>query len=276
MKNWIVKNWKEFIFFILTWGIGWTLFFNVISVIISDQPDKILSAHWTIFYTSIFLLLLPFVSKIALGSILNVERDLKQTKTDFKDFRSTTQNQFQFLISNLNYLSQNLSNNISIINQIPSAERLKEENELFKNPEEGQPEHSSEAEKIKTELNDELKFVESDEEWIWIFNLLKIRVQMEQFLRDLLRKRTSVAESSDLEIKYYSLRQLFDMYLEKYPKAINEKSPFLLFNSVANAAIHGQVISDQQYNEARKLGIKVLRNIKIRMIEEKTQSTINN
>ncbi len=151
---------------------------------------------------------------------------------------------------------------------MPSAEALKEENEILDDSENRIKKTGiSESETSEIDnISNEIKLVESDEEWIWIFNLLKIRVQMEQFLRSMLNKMTSVASSSNLDIKYYSLGKLFNMYLEEFPSASNEKRPFMLFNNVANAAIHGQTISEKQYKEARDLGVKILRNIKLRKI----------
>lgn len=266
LKNWISKNWKELLFFLMTWSIGWYLFFIVISKIDPNSPKEIFHEHWMMFYSSLFLLLLPFVSKIALGNILKIERELNQTKNELKDFKTTTQNQFQFITSNMTFLSQHLSNNINIYNQVPSASTLEEENEILNgtNKQKGDNEETN-----INEIKEELKFVESDEEWIWIFNLLKIRVQMEQFLRVILNKRTSIAQNSNLDIKYYSLGKLFNMYLDEYPEAINEKRPFNLFNAVANAAIHGQTINEKQYKEALELGVKILRNIKLRKIMQK-------
>lgn len=252
--NWLHENWKELIFFLFTWVIGWYLFGIVICKIDLNCKDCITTEHWTIFYTAIFLLLLPFVSKITLGSILKVERELKETKKELKDHREFTQNQFQFLTNNLNFLSQNLSNNINIYNNAPDAETLEDANETLEKPD---PDNK------KQELVNELNLESSQDEWVWIFNLLKIRVQMEKELRNLLEKRTSVENRKDLNIKYFSLNRLFDFYIEKYPDSKSLKTPMRLFSSVANAAIHGQTISRNQYEEAKELGIKILRDIRI-------------
>ena len=255
--TWILENWKELLFFLLTWIIGWYLFGIVICKINPDCKDCITTEHWTIFYTAIFLLLLPFVSKISLGSILKVERELKQTKKELNNHKEFTQNQFQFLTSNLNLLSQNISNNITINNNAPDAQILKEANESLEKPN---------LEIKQQEVEDELNLEQSQDEWVWIFNLLKIRVQMEKELRDLLEKRTSVENRKDLNIKYFSLNRLFDFYIEKNPDSKSLKTPMRLFSSVANAAIHGQTISRNQYEEARELGVKILRDIRITSI----------
>jgi hypothetical protein len=254
MKEWIIKYWKEILFFIMTWGIGWYLFAIVICKIDPNFPDSICPEHWTILFTAIFMLLLPFVSKIALGNILKVERELKQTKTELSDFKSTTQNQFQFLTNNLNFLSQNLSNNINIYNRAPDEEVLEDANRNLE-----KPNKKEELNKVEKDLD----FQTGNEEELWIFNLLKIRVQMEKELREILEKRTSVSSRSDLNIKYFSLHKLFELYIEKYPDSKTLKQPQRLFSNVANAAIHGQTISKRQYEEARELGVKILRDIRI-------------
>lgn len=254
MKEWTLKNWKEILFFVLTWGIGWYLFAIVIYRIDLNLPDTISKEHWIVLFASIFMLLLPFVSKIAFGNILKIERELKQTKSELSDFKTTTQNQFQFLTSNLNFLTQNLSNNINIYNRAPDEQTLEDANRSLEKP----------SRQAKTEeVEKELDFQIGDEEELWIFNLLKIRVQMEKELRNILEKRTSVTSHSDLNINYYSLHKLFDLYIEKYPESKTLRQPLKLFSNTANAAIHGQMINKRQYEEALELGVKILRDIRI-------------
>lgn len=255
--TWILENWRELLFFLLTWTIGWYLFGIVICKINPNCTDCITTEHWTILYTAIFLLLLPFVSKISLGSILKVERELKETKNELKDHKEFTQNQFQFLTNNLNFLSQNLSNNINIYNNAPDAETLKNANETLEKPD---------SDNKQQEVESDLNLEHSQDEWVWIINLLKIRVQMEKELRSLLEKRASVENRKDLNIKYFSLNRLFDFYTEKYRDAKSLQTPMRLFISVVNAAIHGQTIRKSQYEEARELGIKILRDIRITTI----------
>lgn len=247
--TWLLENWKELLFFLFTWLIGWYLFGIVIGNINPSCEDCITTGHWTIFYTAIFLILLPFVSKISIGSILKVERELKETKQEFKEHREITQNQFQFLTNNLNFLSQNLSNNINIYNIAPDIETLENANESLE-----KPDINNTRQKIEEDLNLET----SQDEWVWIFNLLKIRVQMEKQLRQLFEKRTSVKDKKDLNIKYFSLNKLFEFYIDKYPDSKSLRIPIRLFSSVTNAAIHGQTISRNQYEEAQELGIRIL------------------
>jgi hypothetical protein len=260
MKEWIIKHWKEFLFFIMTWGIGWYLFAIVICKIDPSFPYSICPEHWTILFTAIFMLLLPFVSKISLGNIIKVERELKQTKTELSDFKTTTQNQFQFLTNNLNLLSQNLSNNINIYNRAPDEEALEDANRNLE-----KPNNKEEMDKVEKELD----FQIGDEEELWIFNLLKVRVRMEKELRKILEKSTSVSSSSNLNIKYFSLHKLFELYTEKYPDSKRLRQPLKLFSNVANAAIHGQTINKRQYEEARELGVKIIRDIKLTSIFDK-------
>lgn len=255
--SWLQENWKELLFFLLTWTIGWYLFAIVICKINPNCIDCITPEHWTIFYSAIFLLLLPFVSKITLGSILKVERELKETKKELKDHKDFTQNQFQFLTNNLNFLSQNLSNNIHIYNNAPDAETLENANQTLEKPD---PDNKQQ------ELKNNLELESSEDEWVWIFNLLKIRIQIEKKLRQLLEKRTSVKDNKDLNIRYFSLNKLFDFYIEKYPDSKSLRTPMRLFSDVVNAVIHGQTISRKQYEEAKELGIKILRDISITTI----------
>jgi hypothetical protein len=253
--EWLTKNWKELILFLMTWSIGWYLFIRVINKINPDLPDTISTVHWTIFFTSLFLLFLPFVRKIELGKFLKIEKEVKETKDEVKNLKTETVERFNLLTSSISMLSQNLTNKITIYNQAPDAATLKEVKDEL---DERKPQVKTETQKINFELED------SDEEWIWIFNLLKIRVQLEKDLRTLLQKRTTVASSANIQdIKFYPLTKLFEQYLEKYPASADFRRPFQLFSSVANAAIHGQSISKNQYEQAKELGVRILRDVRL-------------
>jgi hypothetical protein len=257
LKEKLKQHWKEILFFILCWSIGWYLFSLAIKKINPDTGCDICALPWLIFFTSLFLLLLPFVKKIEFGKYFTIEREIKETKNELRGFKADTQSQFTMLANSISVLSQNLSNNITIYNQAPDAETLKQENEII--------DHIKPKSKVETtKLQDELKIVESDEDWIWVYNLLKIRVQMEKELRQMFSKMTSVAEKDELiNMKYFSLTKLYELYLDKFPDSRNLFRSFRLFSSVANAAIHGQTINKEQYNQALGLGTRVLGDIKI-------------
>ena len=247
------KNWKEIIFFLFTWGIGWYLFFLIIEKIKPNDNCVFCLPHWIIFFTAIILLLLPFIKKIQLGKLLKIERDIKETNDELKGFKIDTSAHFNLLSNSINLLSQNLSNNITIYNQqAPDAETMKQENE---NIDISKPDVKQET----TNLQDEFKFKDTNDEWIWISNLLKVRVQIEKELRISLSKMISVVNKSDLTgIEYNSLTKLFDLYCDKYPDAEPFYRSMRLFSSVANAAIHGQTISKAQYTQAIGLGTRIL------------------
>ena len=63
-------------------------------------------------------------------------------------------------------------------------------------------------------------------------------------------------------MKFLPLTALFEMYVNEYPISKDLIRPFKLFNSVANAAIHGQSINRIQYDEALELGVTLLSTIK--------------
>lgn len=98
--DWLIKNGKESIFFILTWSIGWYLFSGVIGEI-STNNDTLSTKQWTLFFTSLFLLLLPFVSSISLGTLLKVERELKNSIKELRKAQEEYTQQLQELTSRL-------------------------------------------------------------------------------------------------------------------------------------------------------------------------------
>lgn len=257
-ESWLINNWKESFFFLFTWSIGCYLFSIVICKIDPNYPNDIKTEHWMILFSSIFLLLLPFVSKISLGSILNIEKEIKKTKKEIKEHKEFTQNQIQFLTNNLNFLSQNLSNNINIYNTAPDAETLKKANDIL-------DKNNSNNIQQKVE-EDNLNLESSEDELFWIFNLLKIRIEIEKELRIVLKKETNTSINATTDIKYLSLSKLFDLYVSQHTNSEILKTSFQLFSKVANSAIHGQNIDKTQYEEAKGIGIKILRNIKINSI----------
>ncbi len=256
--NWIIENLKEITFFIMTWGIGWYFFIIIICKISPENSSQINTFHWIILFTSLFLLFLPFVKKIEFGQFFKIEKEVKEAKTEIKNLKSETVERFNLLTNTLTMLSQNLTNNITINNRAPDVETLKEVKQEL---DEKKPIVKTETDNIDFELN------ESDEGWIWIFNLLKLRIQIEKELRKSLEKRVSVVNSTNIEdIKFLPISRLFEDYISAYPQSLVFRRPFKVFNSVANAAIHGQIISKQQYDEAKDLGIRILRDIKLNSI----------
>lgn len=254
--SWIERNFKELLFFLMTWAIGWYLFFSVIGHISPGQLGN--SMNWAIFYTSLFLLFLPFIKKIEFGKIFVIEREIKETKEELRHFKSDTREQFNNLLSNVNSISQRISHSV-VVNTAPNAQVLKEEKEGLQQK---YPQQQAENDRIKEQLSIE----EGGEEWVWIYNLLRIRVEIEKALREIFSKRLSVADQQALGgIKFLSISKLFTMYIQRYPDSKRFERPFKLFTSVANAGIHGQRISEQQYNEALGLGTYVLGDIKIRL-----------
>lgn len=240
--------------FLLTWSIGWYLLGNSLGCKVNPCCAKdITSNDWMIFFTGLTLLLLPFVSRISFGSFLSIEKELKKTQNELIEHKFAVSNQLNSISNNMNTLTNSVTNNHYY--QIPSSSTLNEENETL-------------SKKLDPDLtnnrsNRPVNFVDDNNEDKNIINLLLLRVEMERELRRYLGKRTSVKDKGDnLDLKYIPLRNLFKIFIDKNDDLRYIEVPFDLFSKTANAVIHGQLISDNQYEASKSLGLKVLKAIK--------------
>ena len=118
------------------------------------------------------------------------------------------------------------------------------------------------------DVNNETIFNEDDDsKW----KIVKLRIEIEKSLRYVLNKRSSIKQSNRLNIKFYSLNKLFSMYINEYPETKEMGDTFKLFSHLANAAVHGQKLSFEQAEKGAKLGIKILRYIKLKNIEASSE-----
>jgi len=115
-----IEKIKELVFLLMTWIIGWYLFFQVITKIHTvTSCAHICQQYWIIFFTSLFLLILPFVNKIEFGKIFKIEKEVKETKEELKGLKSDIREQFNMVSNSINVLSQNVSikNIVNVYNQ---------------------------------------------------------------------------------------------------------------------------------------------------------------
>ena len=91
---------RFWLFLVPCWGLSTV--FLVVFLINSGVPPKTPTAIYDLTYliASLVLLLLPFVSRVRLGKLLEFERELDKTREDVKDFRNETRQMFFLLSSN--------------------------------------------------------------------------------------------------------------------------------------------------------------------------------
>lgn len=123
---------------------------------------------------------------------------------------------------------------------------------------------SNKFEKISKVQEESSEIIYNSEEPEW--KIAKSRIEIEKALRLILDKRISISNTSKLDIKFFSLNKLFSFYLEEFPESRNMGSSFKLFNQIANAVVHGQHLSTEQIDKGLRLGVNIMRYLKIKTI----------
>ncbi len=191
------------------------------------------------------LAFLPFMSKIKIGTLLELERQIKETKNEVKDFKEETRQMLSIISTNVNTIG-NLSNTINI--NLPKMGQLSQAKEAF--VQQSDPETLQESEKIRDELS-----LESEDT---ILALAKTRIKLELLLRKILGKRIKSVSGDSKDIKYTSFGQLYRRFLKEYPEHTSLESSFAYVGQICNAAIHAQRVSEGQASEALDLGAKLI------------------
>lgn len=197
----------------------------------------------------LFFLFLPFFNKIKVGSWLELEREIKEAK---KEATAATQELADFKIevrNTLNVVSTQRTN--VYVNGAPNAAQLREQQAAIATKLDS-TEQSTVAkyeETVKSQESDDVAYV-----------LAKVRIDIERLLRTIVGKRIGPVPNTN--IKLASARQLFDSLVQMEEAWEYLRRPFEYVNRVCNAAIHGQLVSSEQADEALKLGAQIIAALK--------------
>ncbi len=235
-----------------TWALpafSWLVSFYFLSGFAANvgfPPDRnVLSGDLLQVALWLFFLFLPFIRRIKIGGIIELERELQQTKQELQDFKTEIRNSVSVLSTNVNTIGS-MTNQVNI--NVPSIAELQEAGKTASST--ASPKVTLDAREIKSEL-----LSESEDTPI---ALARTRMEMERLLRELLGKRTSVNALRDNSIKYFGLRQLFEMFIRENDQYSYLREPFSYVNQVCNAAIHAQKVSEPQAQEALGLGAQII------------------
>ena len=187
---------------------------------------------WNFLLLALLFVTLPFVSKIKIGKLLEIERELKKSKDDLTEYKQST-NQLIQTISNSVSAVANLHNTINI--NMPGNKELLEAKQAVETavgPTSRDPASAVRAELLhdRTDMNDAL---------------FRARRRLEGLMRDILGKKSSFVDA-DQKTKYLGLYRLFDLFVREYPQYRELMVPFADINNVLNAATHAQKIPDSQ------------------------------
>ncbi len=197
----------------------------------------------------LFFLFLPFFNKIKVGSWLELEREIKEAK---KEATAAKQELADFKIevrNTLNVVSTQRTN--VYVNGAPNAAQLREQQAAVATKLNSTEQSTVEKyeETVKSQESDDVAYV-----------LAKVRIDIERLLRTVVGRRIGPVPNAN--IKLASARQLFDTLIQTEEAWEYLQRPFEYVNRVCNAAIHGQLVSSEQADEALKLGAQIIAALK--------------
>lgn len=250
-KEFIMKHWKTILLIIICWSIGFYMLHVSATRIDPDDTKKVEGLIVFLFVFSVGLILLPFLKSIKIGKIIELEREIEETKTELKETKAELKQSISLALSTINTSISSLNNSINIT--IPGVDEMRKEIEKLQ---------SQKSEVSEKTLEEELDEVIENTEGDLNFALAKTRMEIERLMREILNKRTSINENTIQDIKFLPLTKLFGAITDLHPNFKEYHHSFRYVQSICNAAIHGQKISYRQAEEALQLGIILINELK--------------
>jgi hypothetical protein len=245
----LLKLFPKLPLLIICWGIGFYLL-RQSSLRWSIDDEKTLTTQLAfIFLLSIFLILIPLVKSIKFLNIFELEREIKETKEEVKDFKIEIRQSFSMLTNSLNASIGNMNNNVTV--HIPGVKQLRKANKTIE--QKGQYKDDISLEEIKEKLS-----ISDDEDTVMA--LAKTRIKIESLLREILNKRTDYPKE-EKPMKFLGLTHLFKQFTSTNTDLKYLDSSFGYVLQICNAAIHGLNISSEQAKEALELGTRIIREL---------------
>jgi hypothetical protein len=230
---------------VLSWFISF-YFLVGFTANVGFPPDRSLITGDSLFvFLWLFFLFLPFFKKIKIGKLLELEREVRQAKQELQDFKMEMRNSVAVLSTNVNTIGS-MTNQITV--NIPGLQEMQVAKE--KVDAQASPEVKQEAEQVQQSM-----LLESEDTTM---ALARTRIEIERLLRKIVGKKTSVNELRNQSVRFYGIKQLFEMFIRENDEYSYLLEPFLYVTQVCNAAIHAQRVSDPQAKEALTLGAQVI------------------
>jgi hypothetical protein len=212
----------------------------------SAFPPDLTTGTTALGVPALVFLFFPFFTKIKIGKVLELEREVQKAKKDLSDFKTEVRSTLSVLSTNVNTIG-GMSNQITV--NIPALAELQRARQDVASA--IPVKAKEEAEKVENRI---IRQSEDDK----TMALARTRIDIERTLREVLGKQTYLPPEKLESVKFASITKLFAMAAEIYPTLPSLQTAFKYVNQVCNAAIHGQRVSDQQADEAIALGAEVL------------------
>ena len=235
--------------YLICWGIGFYLLYQSAIRWSLDNEKSLTTQLSFVFLLSIFLILIPLVKSIKFLNIFELEKEIKKTKEEVKDFKTEIRQSISLLTNSLTASIGNMNNNVTV--HIPGVEQLRKANKTIE--ERGYVKEDISFQDIKEELS-----INDDEDTIMA--LAKTRIKIESLLREILNKRTNLINANK-SIKFMGLNELFKQFTNQNPKYKYLNNSFRYVQQICNAAIHGLNISLGQAEEALELGTRIIKEL---------------
>jgi len=242
---------EKSLLFILSWAFGISIMLKSVSHINPALPIEKNLLPLVLSGVGLFLMFLPFFKSIKIPKILELERNVRETKEELTSFK-------QQISSSLAVLATNISTSISNVNHNSNSNIINiSANELKRESKRVDKKLASNAKHYLDDVTSELNIEDEDV----IMNLARVRILIEMQLRRILGKTTGSAESMR-PVKYLNLSSLVNMFTEKYPNYSYLKNSFRYVIQICNAAMHAQQVNISQANEAIGLGAKLIADLR--------------
>ena len=212
------------------------------------NPYNIQPIHYLVLLLGVLIPLVPFIQKLRIGKIIELERNIQQQKEEVRDFKNEIRQLISITSTNLNSIS-NLSNTTNL--NFDSSDLLKQAKEQLSQAT-SQP-TQQEIQDVKREL-----LLDNEDT---IMALARTRIQLEHLLRQVLGKKTRYGIKSLNDVKYLSASRLYKMFLEDYSNYQYLENSFEYVLRICNAAIHGQHVPLKQAQEALEIGAMLISTI---------------
>jgi len=226
---------------LLAWIVA--LYFGIGFMAKAGMPPNadILNAEALSVGLTLFFLFLPFFNKIRISSWLELERDVKEAKKEVsaaKEELREFKNEIRTTVSMATHNTVNLT--------VAGAAELRRQGEQVK--EKLDQKSRRKAEEVELELQ-----AEGDINYA----LAKVRIDIERLLRVIVGKRIDLPVLDGVS-KFMSLTKMFELLVQDDERYTYLRDPMRKVLAVCNAAIHAQIISADQADEALKLGSQII------------------
>lgn len=214
------------------------------------NPQNIQPIHYLVLLLGVLIPLVPFIQKLRIGKIVELERNVQQQKDEIRDFKNEVRQLISVVSTSVNSIS-NLSNTTNV--NFDFADLLKQAKEQLSQANNVQPE-AQEIQEVKRELQ-----LDNEDT---IMALARTRIQLEQLLRKILGKRTQISLNPQDDVKFLSAGRLYRMFLKDFNNYQYLEGSFDYVLKICNAAIHGQQVPSGQAQEALELGARLISTLK--------------